>query len=97
MHLGLAAGLAVALTTVSMPRAVLTPLRATLATAPEDVDRGGEPLSTSCQCFAVTCSNGSTSAACQVTCTGQAVCSCASCTRAGSSSYLAGQNSCICQ
>jgi hypothetical protein len=45
----------------------------------------------------VTCGNGSTSAACQATCPGQAVCSCASCTGGGKSSYLAGQNSCFCQ
>jgi hypothetical protein len=53
---------------------------------------------TSCQCIAVTCGNGSTAPACQVTCAGQAVCACAYCiARAGGSSSISGLNSCMCR
>lgn len=54
-----------------------------------------QPLTTTCQCITVTCSNGGMSPACVATCPGQAVCSCAYCTDRGR--IISGQNSCYCQ
>jgi hypothetical protein len=56
-----------------------------------------EPLSTSCQCPAIACGNGSTELPCQVTCPGTAVCSCATCVMTGKISYASGPSSCVCQ
>ena len=54
-----------------------------------------QPLTTTCQCITVTCSNGGMSPACVATCPAQAVCSCAYCTDRGR--IISGQNSCYCQ
>jgi hypothetical protein len=54
-------------------------------------------LSTSCMCPSVSCGNGSTALMCQVTCQGQALCLCAYCIAKSGSSYVSGQNSCVCQ
>jgi hypothetical protein len=58
-----------------------------------------DPLTTSCQCFALVCTNGSTAVPCQATCPGTAVCTCASCIPVGSGkgTYASGPNSCYCQ
>lgn len=75
----------------------LTLLAGALSATPDPGETAATPLSTSCQCASVTCGNGSTSPACQVSCSGLAVCSCASCVAGSRASSISGQNACICQ